>query len=244
VASRQDIGIAGGVGAAAGKARRARRLFALVLLLAASPIGPMRGAAQAPTAAAPPPAEAQPKPAARIEGFREAHFGMTEAELRRAIRKDFPQAVGRLRVAIHPTEKTTILSLTASNLLPDTGAARISYILGYKSKRLVQVNILWESDGKSAARDEAVVATANQLRDYFAAQNFRSDSIVRNQKLADGAILVFRASDAEGSMVALVLSGAAAAARHGKAPPPLILELSYIKDSAHPDIYQIPKGQF
>jgi hypothetical protein len=46
----------------------------------------------------------------------------------------------------------------------------------------------------------------------------------------------------------LVLSGVAAAAQpeEKKAPktPPLSLELSYIEDAAHPDVFRIGKGQF
>jgi hypothetical protein len=147
---------------------------------------------------------------------------------------------------VQPAEKTTVLSLNAADLLPDTPPAQVSYILGYRSKQLIQVNILWSSDGKDAASDDAVVATANQLRDYFAGQNFPSDKVVRNQKLGDDTILVFRGADPAGHMVVLVLNGVAAAARKGKhpAPPPLRLELSYIADSVHPDIFQIKKGQF
>lgn len=195
--------------------------------------------------AAPASAETAKPPAAAtaIDGFRDAHFGMTEAELRRAIQADFPKAA--VAIAINPTEKTTILSLTAGGLLPDTGPARISYILGYRSKRLIQVNIAWVSSG-SAASDAAVVGSANTLRDYFSARKFEPASVLRNQKLRDGAILVFRGSDKDGRMVLLVLSGRTAAERRGKKPPPapLILQLSYIADSARPDIFKIRKGQF
>jgi hypothetical protein len=49
-------------------------------------------------------------------------------------------------------------------------------------------------------------------------------------------------------MVLLVLSGVAAAARSeekkGPRPPSLTLELSYIEDRAHPDVFRIGKGQF
>src|SRR5712671_539402 len=110
----------------------------------------------------------QPSPPASppvtIDGFRQARFGMSEEQVRQAIRKDFPAAAAKLTSAVHPSEKTTILSLTATDLLPHTGKARISYILGYHSKKLIQVNILWSSDG-TADGDEAVVGTANALRD-------------------------------------------------------------------------------
>lgn len=219
--------------------RRSPLPFCLVLAaLAAAPALPWPAA----SAAAPPAETAAPSATTAIDGFRDAHFGMTEAELRGAIRKDFPKAA--IAAAINPAEKTTVLSLTASGLLPETGPARISYILGYQSKRLIQVNILWVSSGTGAS-DAAVVASANTLRDYFAARKFAPQSIVRNQQLEGGAILVFRGSDDEGRMVVLVLSGSTAAAQHVKKPPePLTLELSYIADGAHPDIFRIKKGQF
>jgi hypothetical protein len=183
---------------------------------------------------------------AAIEGFRQARFGMTEAELRQAIRKDFPAAAGALANAVHPTEKTTVLSLIVSDLLPQTGNARVFYILGHRSKKLSQINIVWSSDG-SAAGDETIVGTANSLRDYFLSENFNPDSIVANRQLAPDAILVLRASDDHKRTILLVLSGATAAHLQKKKtqkPSPLTLELSYIEDPARPDVFRIGKGQF
>jgi hypothetical protein len=172
---------------------------------------------------------------------------MSEEQVRQAIRKDFPGAAARLTIAIHPSEKTTVLSLSVTDLLPHTGDARISYILGYRSKKLAQINIVWTSDGTDAG-DETVVGIANSLRDYFATSNFKPDSVVVNHQLPAGGILVFRGSDAQNRTVLLILSGAAAAARpeekKARKMPPLSLELSYIEDAAHPDIFKISKGQF
>src|SRR5262249_47661636 len=132
-------------------------------------------------------------------------------------------------------------------LLPNTGNARVSYIFGHRSKKLMQVNIVWTSES-SAASDEIIVGMANTLRDYFASQNYKPDTVVANRQLAENTILVFRANDVQGRMVLLVLSGAAAAARaeekKGPRPSPLTLELSYILDAAHPDVFRIAKGQF
>jgi hypothetical protein len=187
------------------------------------------------------------RPAAAIEGFRQARFGMSEEQVRQAIRNDFPAAAAKLASTVNPSEKTTILSLGVTDLLPRTGKAHISYIFGYQSKKLIQVNILWGSD-RSAAVDETIVGTANSLRDYFAAENFRSDSVVANRQLAGNTILVFRGSDDQKRTVLLVLSGVAAAARaedkKEPRPPPLTLELSYIEDAAHPDVFRIGNGQF
>ena len=182
-----------------------------------------------------------------IEGFRQARFGMNEEQVKQAIRKDFPEAAGKLAHAIHPTEKTIVLSLTVADLLPHSGNARISYILGHRSRKLGQVNIVWSSDG-SIAGDETIVGTANSLRDYFSAENFKPDSVVANHQLAPDAILVYRASDEQKRTILLVLSGVAAAARvedkKAPKPPPLSLELSYIEDPAHPDVFRIGRGQF
>ena len=193
----------------------------------------------------------QPSPPARppaaIGGFRQSLFGMDEEQVRQAIRKDFPAAAGKISSADHPSEKTQVLSVTVSDLLPNTGNARVSYILGYRSKRLIQVNVVWTSEG-DAASDETLVGTANSLRDYFMTQNYKPDAVVANRQLAENTIVVFRASDLRGRMVLLVLSGVAAAARSeekkGPRPPPLSLELSYIEDPAHPDVFRIAKGQF
>ena len=206
----------------------------------ATTAGPEQGAAKdQPSPAAGPPAT--------IEGFRQARFGMSEEQARQAIRKDFSAAAAKLTSAVHSSEKTTVLSLTVTDLLPHTGSARISYIFGYRSKKLIQVNLLWSSDGSPAA-DETIVGMANSLRDYFASENFASDSVVANRQLAENTILVFRGSDDQKRTALLMLSGVAASARseEKKAPKPLplTLELSYIEDPAHPDVFRIGKGQF
>ena len=86
------------------------------------------------------------------------------------------------------------------------------------------------------------------LRDYFSGESFKPDSVVANHQLAPDAILVFRASDEQKRTILLVLSGIAAAARaedkKTPKPPPLTLELSYIEDPAHPDVFRIGRGQF
>ena len=113
-----------------------------------------------------------------------------------AIRKDFPAAAAKLSSAVHPSEKTTFCRSPSPTCCRNTGTARISYIFGYRSKKLIQINVVWASDG-SAASDETIVATANSLRDYFASQNYKPDSVVANRQLAENTILVFRASDVQ-----------------------------------------------
>jgi hypothetical protein len=65
----------------------------------------------------------------------------------------------------------------------------------------MQVNLVWASDGRSAARDEAIVAAANALRDHFQAQRLAPpDQVVANRQVGENAFLVFRAAQADGRM--------------------------------------------
>jgi hypothetical protein len=232
--------------------RRAQVLRAVACLAAASTSKELRSGAalaqpQPPAPLTEPGATSDAQPAATpIEGFRQARFGMSEQQVRQAIQRDFPAVANRLSRMTHPREKTTVLTLTAEDLLPDAGPARISYILGYASKRLVQINIVWTSDGRTAARDAAIISAANALRDHLLTQYHPPDAIVANHQVSDDAILVFRAAQAGGRMVLLLLTGAAAAGRVNRnpAPPPLTLQLSYIRDHAHPDVFRIERGRF
>jgi hypothetical protein len=181
----------------------------------------------------------------RIDGFRQARFGMTEMQLRRAIELDFPAVGDRITRLTHPKERTLILGIAINDLLPDTGSARIFYILGFKSNALEQINIVWTSDGKTSKRDEAIVAAANSLRDYFLAEFKGASSIVVNRQIADNAIIVFRVERTDGRMLLMMINGIATTANSDqKSPTPLTLKISYIRDHLHPDIFHIDNGKF
>jgi hypothetical protein len=232
--------------------RRAQVLRAIACLVAVSTRKGLRSGAafaqpQPPAPPAEPGATGKVRPATTpIEGFRQARFGMSEQQVRQAIQRDFPAVANRLSRTTHPREKTTALTLTVEEVLPDIGPAQISYILGYTSKRLVQVNIIWTSDGRTAARDDALISAANALRDHFLTRYHPPDAIVANHQVGDNAILVFRAEQANGRMVLLLLTGTAAAGRVNRnpAPLPLALQLSYMRDHAHPDVFRIERGRF
>jgi hypothetical protein len=179
---------------------------------------------------------------AKVEGFRSASFGMLEAQVRQAIRKDFPGPGEKITSEANAAEKTTVLGVIVPDVIPGTGKARVSYILGYTTKKLIQINLNWSAEPKSPTTAEGLVGAANLLRSYFLAGGYRPDSIVANQQLPNGYV-VFRGLDARGRMVMLVLQGATGALDHDKAPP-VALQLSYILDPEHPDVYQVPKGSF
>lgn len=204
-------------------------------------------APQPPAQAAPAPAQApaQAENAAVIEGFRSARFGMTEAETRAAIRRDFPEAAQRIASEQTPVERTQVLTITVPDLIPDAGAARVSYILGHRSKRLIQVTILWGPPADAAARPEALVNAAEALRAHFVSLAWKPGSAAGGVALADGSTLVFRGLDEQGRMAQLqVLPAAPAAGAAAGAPRPFGLRLAYVSDPLNPDVFRLQRGQF
>jgi len=198
-----------------------------------------------PSAPGQPPAQETAEPV-KVEGFRAAHFGMTEAQVSAAIQKDFGVAESAIVRGENAAEKTQNLTVTVKDLLSGGGPARVGYVFGYRSKRLIQVNVVWGSEIDPKAKAESVLNIANALRDYFLAAGYKSDSVVANAKLANGSIVVFRGEDQQSRMTLLVLTGGPAekAAGEQAQPQPISLKLSYILDHTNPDIFRIPRGQF
>lgn len=216
----------------------------------ASAPAPGTPAPGAPTATAPA-AAAQPSVPAdepiKLQGFRSATFGMTEAQVRQAIKKDFNAPDGKIAVAANPGDLTTVITVPVDDLLPDSGPAQVNYILGYKSKKLAQVTVVWGGPVNKQFKAETAVLLANLLRTHFLTEGYKPDTIVVNTPVPTikGQIVVFRGADADGHMTALVLT---------ELPPPpegqpattapVLLQLAYILDPQNPDIFKLQKSQF
>ncbi|MGH7094892.1 MAG: hypothetical protein ACREFB_15330, partial [Stellaceae bacterium] len=82
-------------------------------------------------------------PTMQVTGFRDAHWGMTAAEVKAAIRKDFSIPPDKVQAEANASERTSVLSVTVPNLIEGAGKARVSYIFGFTTKKLIQVNALW-----------------------------------------------------------------------------------------------------
>lgn len=192
-----------------------------------------------------------------VDGFRSAKFGMTEEEVGKVITTDFRGQDIKVSKARNPVEKTTLLSIEVKDIIPFSGPARVVYIFGFKSKTLIQVDVLWGNPIDSKPDPEVLAGTANILRDHFAAEGFAPDKMVRNVARGDGHIIVFRGIDNEERMVLLLLNvpqkkdgkeGATAAEGDSKQAErdlsQMSLRLSYILNTKEPDIYRVGKGQF
>lgn len=218
-------------------------VFAAMLLLA-----PYAVAAdpEPPSSAAAPASPAQPL---HVEGFRSAQWGMTEPQVRAAIAKDFKLSPDKIKSEENLAERTHVLTVVVADLLEGAGSARVSYIFGYATKKLIQVNVLWGTAVDPQIAPDKIVAAADQLRQLLVDSGYEPQTIATNARMNDGEILVFKGEDADKHLTVLRLAAAAAPqpARRGAAEKPAAvtaLSLSYILDPRNPDIYRLKKGQF
>ena len=179
---------------------------------------------------------------ARIDGFRSAQFGMNERDVMKAIYKDFK--INRKQVSRfeHPSEKTVSLGINVDRLLPNSGPAKIFYILGHKSKRLIHINVIWGRPATAKPNAQNVVAVANQLRNHLAQKSYQKEGLALNAQLSEDIILVFQGLDKKGRAVKLVLVNPKGDPE--KAGENISLTLSYIEKPNKPDVFRIKDGDF
>src|SRR5882672_3050273 len=165
------------------------RFVTAAVLAAVLALGsPARTAAQ--SAASSPSSEAPAKPV-RVDGFRGAKWGMNEAEVKAIIVNEFKIPLDKPKTEQNLNERTAVLSVSVPDLIEGAGTARVSYIFGYTTKKLIQVNVIWGTPADPQAKPEMVVAAANQLRDLFVNAGYDQDTIVANARAGDGTVVVF-----------------------------------------------------
>ena len=178
-----------------------------------------------------------------VSGFRSAQFGMNERDILKAIKSDFGLGKKQVSRQVHPNEKTITLGIKVSKLLPESGPAKIFYILGYKTRRLIHINVIWGRPVMKDPNAEAVVATANQLRNHFVQKKYQKKGFALNAQLGAGVILVFQGKDRKGRAARLLLSNPKSEGDK-KAGENIELTLSYIEKPEDPDVYRIKEGDF
>ena len=222
---------------------RFARLCAALLLVAPA----ARAADPQPPASAAPASPAAPAQPVHVEGFRSAQWGMTDAQVKAAIAKDFKIAPEKIKSEENLAERTHVLTILVPDLLEGAGTGRVSYIFGYAQKKLIQVNLLWGTAIDPQIPPDKILAAADQLRQLFLESGYEPQSVVTNARISDGEVLVFKGEDADKHATVLRLAAAAHPAKKGsseKAATVTALALSYILDPHAPDIYRLKKGQF
>ena len=184
----------------------------------------------------------------RIAGFRSAHFGMDVAQVRSAIAQDFKPVPDSMRMVSNPAENTQMLLMRVAKLEPGPGPASISYIFGAKSKRLMHVNVVWETEEKPS--DEArnqIAAASMQLTNYFRELSWKSGASASGLPNGSNSLVLFVGSDPNNAGVELRVTGVATYGVENVATKPegaAQLVLSYAADIKNPDIAAITSGAF
>ena len=187
-----------------------------------------------------------------VEGFRSAKFGMTEAEVRKAIQQDFNIKDNAIAHDTNAIERTTILSFTGKDVVPEAGDVRVLYFFGYSKKKLFQVVLNWGAGvGEAAANSTSVLAGTQLLLNYFVSQQFKPEGRIVNAQLSDGTALLFQGQDAKGRTVQLQYGTVPQPTKPGEKPDPNtpapripFARLLYIEDPKNPDVFRIKPGQF
>ena len=146
------------------------------------------------------------KPWAKVDGFRSAKFGMKMKKVKDAILKDFGLYENKIDAITHPSEQTQSLGITIDKLLPQSGKTRVVYVFGYKSKKLIQVNILVGHPVDTDITAQQVVDSGNLLGSHFFKKQYQEDGLAAHARLNDGSVLIFRGKDKKGRMALLRLS--------------------------------------
>ena len=199
----------------------------------------------------PAPAQVQPQKY-EVTGFREAHFGMTEADVRNVAGKAFGLKATDLVSGANPVEGTTVLTAKVSSLDPGPGPARIAYIFGATSKKLIQVNVVWGEDVATPPIDtNAIIAAGTRLQRYFADFGWRKDTTRAGIPVGENTVVLFSGDDEKKGAVRLIVDsvkfqlekdGKPVSSPDPKGPPKLII--NYIADRETPDVSHIEKGKF
>ncbi|MES2029155.1 MAG: hypothetical protein V4477_08265 [Pseudomonadota bacterium] len=199
------------------------------------------------------PARAQQEtPKYEVTGFRDARFGMTEAEVRAIVTKAFNLKPADITGGVNSVEGTNVITVNLPSLDPGPGAARVAYIFGNKSKKLIQVNVIWGEVASTPAIDpNAMIAAGSRIERYFAGFAWKKETLRSGIPVGENTIVLFAGEDEKKGAVRLIADGVKyQMQREGnqttspdpKGPPKLII--NYIAERDDPDIARIERGKF
>jgi hypothetical protein len=201
--------------------------------------------------AAPGNASAQDQAPYQVTGFRDARFGMSEQDVRAVIVKDFGLKPADITSSVNPVEGTTVLTAKVASLDPGPGPAVVAYILGYASKKLIQINVAWGDPPPDNLDPTAMIASGTRLERYFAGFSWAKDTTRAGIPVGPNTVVLFSGEDAQTGAVRLILDGVKyQMEREGKestspdpkGPPKLLI--NYIANRDNPDVAKIDKGKF
>jgi hypothetical protein len=175
---------------------------------------------------------------------------MTEPEVRALVTRTLGVKPADIASAANTIEGTGVLSVKVASLDPGPGPARIAYIFGHGSRKLIQVNVVWGEDAAQSV--DSVLAAGTRLQRYFAEFAWKKDAARAGIPVGDNTVVLFAGDDEKKGSVRLIIDGVKyqmqrqgnqpATSPEPKGPPKLVL--NYISDRENPDIARIEKGKF
>lgn len=186
---------------------------------------------------------------AQVDGFRSARFDTTEEQVRQAIAADFKIQTQQILKQVNKVDRTTILSIKVPELLPESGIAQVNYKLGFKTKKLIQVDVIWGPAIDARVTPAALTAVLINMRQYLQERGFAKEKVVVNATTPQpNILLMFRGEDDKGRVVALLgqfkFDPKAEKQKQLKTDEPQAVILSYVLSAKNPDIFRIEKGKF
>lgn len=186
--------------------------------------------------------------AEEASGYRSAHFGMAEAAVLEAIEADFAIPAESVKRSANGLEKTASLTITVKDLVEHTGRTEIAYIFGYRSKKLIQVNLMWRVTSKFVGATSRLKWAARVMANRIALWGIRRHEVKPNTKTRDGATLLFRGQRKSGmvALISLKVPGEdkASLSVSLSADEGYWLRVAFIENTGAPDIFKIEPGQF
>jgi hypothetical protein len=186
---------------------------------------------------------------AEVDGFRSAKFQMTEEQVRQAINADFKAAAAKIQKRTENVTRTPVLSIQVPDLIPDRGTARVNYTFGYKSNRLIQVDVIWNKTVDPKITPEMLRAVLGNLGATLRDRGFAKEKTVVNAATnSPNVVVLFRGEDEKGRVVALVgrfkVDPKAEEGKRVKFDEPESAILSYMLNTKSPDVYKLEPGKF
>jgi hypothetical protein len=178
---------------------------------------------------------------AEVAGFRSARFGMTQDQVREAIKGDFGIEANEVKQGGNDQEKTKFLAIRVTNLVPDSGLSVVTYIFGYTSQKLIHVNVTWGKPAGQAPLPNELVTTGRLLQQYFQGQGFARDTMIVNRATNNGSVVLFNGFDEKKRSVMLLLLTEAMPVGGPPAPAPAPAPAGAAKAPAKPDPKAPPK---
>jgi hypothetical protein len=183
-------------------------------------------------------------PQADVKGFRSADFGMTEAEVRAAIGRDFGIHGSAIHSSANAIEQTHILQVTVPDLIPKGGVASVAYVFGYQSKRLFHVQVVWSKDKDPSLTPQQLLTNGQLLTNYFTAAGYQPQTVATNVVTKAGIIL-FRGVDGSDHGTVAMLHGSFGQTKDKRQIfVPTALTVDYILHPQKPDVFELQAGKF